>query len=116
MSKTNVNPRPAGFPTCKEKINSKTRLLAATYTFKILNKFGHGTTQKQIQEDYQVKPKQLSVCLTGRKYLGGSDRKAITRNERLQMSQSYPQAQSKYLNISTSFTCLHSPADDKSAR
>ena len=29
----------------KEKTNSSTRLLAATYTFKILNKFGGGVTQ-----------------------------------------------------------------------
>ena len=59
---------------CKEKANSETRLLAATYTFKILSRFGTGTTQKQMQETYLVKAKQLSSCLTGRKYLGSSDR------------------------------------------
>ena len=77
-----LTPNPQASLLCKEKINSATRLLAATYTFKILNKFGPGTTQKQIQEDYLVKPKQLSLCLTGRKYLGGSDRKAITRKRK----------------------------------
>ena len=35
----------------KEKVNSATRLLAATYAFKILTKFGNGMTQRQIQED-----------------------------------------------------------------
>ena len=77
-----LTPDPKASLLCKEKINSTTSLLAATYTFKILNKFRHGTMQKQIQEDYQVKPKQLSLCLTGRKYLGGSDRKAIARKQK----------------------------------
>ena len=58
----------------KEKVNSETRLLAATYAFKILSRFGTGTTQKQMQETYLVKAKQLSSCLTGRKYLGSLDR------------------------------------------
>ena len=66
----------------KEKTNSATCLLAATYSFKILNKFGGGTTQRQIQEEYQVKPKQLALCLTRKKYMGGSDRKAIARKRR----------------------------------
>ena len=58
----------------KEKANSETRLLAVTYAFKILSSFGSGTTQKHMQETYTVKAKQLAACLTGRKYLGGSDR------------------------------------------
>ena len=66
----------------KEKANSPTRLLAASYAFKILNKFGGGATQRQIQEEFQVKPKQLALCLTGKKYMGGSDRKAIARKRR----------------------------------
>ena len=59
----------------KEKPNSPTRLLAATYAYKILNKFGPGTTQRSLQETYQVKAKQLATCITGCKYLGGADRK-----------------------------------------
>ena len=74
-----LTPDPQASLLCKEKSTAPMRLLAVTYTFKILIKFGHGTTQKQIQEDYLVKPKQLSLCLMGRKYLGGSDRKAIAR-------------------------------------
>ena len=66
----------------KEKTNSATRLLAATYSYKVLNKFGGGITQRQIQEEYQVKAKQLALCLTGKKYLGGSERKAIARKRR----------------------------------
>ena len=59
----------------REKPNSPTRLLAATYAYKILNKFGPGTMQRGLQETYQVKAKQLATCITGRKYLGGADRK-----------------------------------------
>ena len=59
----------------KEKPNSPTRLLAATYAYKILNKFGSGTMQRGLQETYQVKAKQLATCITGCKYLGGADRK-----------------------------------------
>ena len=43
----------------REKPNSPTRLLAATYAYKILNRFGSGTTQRGLQETYQVKAKQL---------------------------------------------------------
>ena len=66
----------------KEKANSETRLLAATYAFKILSSFGSGTTQRMMQETYAVKAKQLSLCLTGRKYLGGSDRRARARKRK----------------------------------
>ena len=66
----------------REKANSETRLLAATYAFKILSSFGSGTTQKHIQETYTVKAKQFSACLTGRKYLGGSDRRARARKRK----------------------------------
>ena len=63
----------------KEKINSPTQLLVATYAFKILTRFGNGTTQRKIQESYQVKAKQLAACITGKKYLGGVDQKAIVK-------------------------------------
>ena len=59
----------------KEKINSPTRLLTATYTFKVNNKFSEGTMQWGIQEWFQVKAKQLATCITDRKYMGGTDRK-----------------------------------------
>ena len=36
----------------KEKINSPTQLLVATYTFKILTKFGNRTAQRKVQESY----------------------------------------------------------------
>ena len=60
----------------KENHNSPTRLLAATLAFKILKRFGQGMTQRNMQELYNVRPKQLALCITGRKYLGGTDRRA----------------------------------------
>ena len=74
-----ITPDPEAPLLRKEKINSPTQLLAATYAFKILTKFGNGTTQRKIQESYQVKVKQLAACITGRKYLGGVDQKAIVK-------------------------------------
>ena len=75
-------PDPGASLLKKEKMNSATRLLAATYAFKILTKFGNGTTQRCMQEEYQVRPKQLSLCLTGRKYLGGTEKRAIAKNRK----------------------------------
>ena len=56
----------------KENNNSPTRLLVATLAFHILKRFGQGTTQRNMQELYEVKPKQMALCITGRKYLGGA--------------------------------------------
>ena len=66
----------------KENINSPSRLLAATYAFKIINKFKKGVTQRGLQEKYQVKAKQLAACITGRKYLGGTDKKSVLRKRK----------------------------------
>ena len=54
----------------QEKPNSVTRLLATTVSFKILNRFADSTTQQEQQETYGVRPKQLTLCITGRKYMG----------------------------------------------
>ena len=70
-----ITPDPNAPQFKKEKINSPTRLLVATYSFKIVNAFTDGKTQRGLQERYQVKAKQLAACITGRKYLGGTERK-----------------------------------------
>ena len=70
-----ATPDPDTPPLKNEKINSSTRLLAATYAFKMINTFSDGTTQWGLQERYQVKAKQLATCITGKKYMGGTDRK-----------------------------------------
>ena len=68
-------PSPTANTTRDEQVNSPTRLLAATWAYRISNIFGKGTTQRKIQESYSVQAKQLAACITGRKYLGGADRK-----------------------------------------
>ena len=70
-----ITPSPLSELIKKEKRNSPFRLIAAMLAFKTLNKFTTGTTQRKIQERYDVRPKQLALYLTGRRYLGGSDRK-----------------------------------------
>ena len=69
-------------PTVKslrtEKINSPTQLLAAAWVFRILNRLSSGTTQWRMQEVYGICTKQLAACITGKKYLGGTDRKSKT--------------------------------------
>ena len=59
----------------KEKDNSPTRLLVTTLAYRILCKFGNGTTQQEMQAEYVIRAKQLTACLTGHKYLGGTDQK-----------------------------------------
>ena len=59
----------------EKRINSPTRLLAAAWSFRVLNIYGKGTTQRNMQDQYSVKAKQLAACITGQKYLGGMDRK-----------------------------------------
>ena len=70
-----ITPSPSSELIKKEKSNSPFRLVAATLAFKTLAKFTTGTTQRKIQERYDIRPKQLALYLTGRKYLGGSERK-----------------------------------------
>ena len=71
-----ITPDASSHPIRKEEANSPTHLLAATFAFKIINKFGGGTTQRKMHEVYNVKAKQLATCITGRKYLGGTEKKA----------------------------------------
>ena len=49
----------------KEKPNSLLCLLAATLAFKILNFFGTGVTQRKLQEEFNIKAKQLALCIMG---------------------------------------------------
>ena len=74
-----LTPDPEASLLRREKINSPTWLLVATFTFKILNKFDGGITQQKVQKMYQVRAKQIVACITGRKYFGGVDQKALTK-------------------------------------
>ena len=58
-----------------ENINSPTHLLAATLAYKILKKFRAGTTQKEMQERYRVRPKQLAFLYNWEKIPRGHGQK-----------------------------------------
>ena len=71
-----VTPDAASHHIKKEKANSPTHLLVVTFTFKMINKFGGAMMQRKMQEIYEVKAKQLAICITGHKYLGGVEKRA----------------------------------------
>ena len=64
--KLTMTPNPKAECLQKEKDNSPTRLLAAMLAYKILSKFGNGTTQREMQAKYIIRVK----------HLGGTDQKA----------------------------------------
>ena len=53
---------------------STPHLLAATLAFYIDRSFRKTCTMKEVREHFIVRTKQLSLCITGRKYLDGSER------------------------------------------
>ena len=56
---------PAAETIRKERVNSPTRLLAATLAFKIIQKFADGTTQCSMHEKYSIECKELALNLSG---------------------------------------------------
>ena len=69
-----LNPKEKTF--IKEVHFNSTQLLAATLAFYIDRSFGKSCTMKEVRVHFIVQNKQLSLCITGRKYLSGSKRKA----------------------------------------
>ena len=63
-----------------EHVNGPNRLLAATFAYRILKMFTEGTTQRALHEKCQVKAKQLTLCITRRRYLRGTDQKTRKRH------------------------------------
>ena len=58
--KLTMIPDPTTEAMIHETVNSPTQLLAAILGYKLLKKFGGGTTQREIQEKYGIRPKQLA--------------------------------------------------------
>ena len=65
-----------------EKPNSMMCLLAATFAFKILKKYGESATQRELQLMYQVRPKQLALCIMGHRYWGSADHRVLARKQK----------------------------------
>ena len=74
--KDTMIPRPERDDLHKQPDYSPTRLLAATLAYYIHKHFIQGMTMVELQKRYVVKPKTLALCITGKKYLGGTDMKA----------------------------------------
>ena len=66
----------------RESATSPTRLLAGIVFYQIKKNLGGGCTQRRIlvtSKFISLKPKVVTLCLTGRKYLGGKDSKKGTK-------------------------------------
>ena len=66
----------------KEAHFNSTRLLVAMLAFYLDQSFGKTCTMKEVWEKFIIKLKLLSLCIMGRKYLGGSERKAQLKKKR----------------------------------
>ena len=60
---------------------SPTRLLVATLSYYVHKHFMQGMTMAELQRKYIVWSKPLALCIIGRKYQGGTDRKAQVRKK-----------------------------------
>ena len=49
------------------------KLLAVTLAFYLDRSFGKACKMKDVREHFIVRTKQLSLCIMGRKYVGGSE-------------------------------------------
>ena len=72
----------------KEPKNSSTRLLAAAVYYKLKRRFLNKGTQTEAVSKFNVNGKALGKILTGKRYLGGRDRKMVMK----QKSQPAPTA------------------------
>ena len=84
--KDTITPRENAKELQQEPHYSPTRLLAATMAPIINKNFGRSVMMSELQWQFIVRPKQLSLCITGRKYMGGSDRKAQLKRRHDSMS------------------------------
>ena len=74
-------PRPEEKELYKQPNFLPMRLLAATLAYYIHKQFIQGTTMVELQKKYIVCPKTLTLCITGKKYQGGTNRKAQERRK-----------------------------------
>ena len=72
-------PNPNADSLKRESATSPTLLLAGIVYYQIKKNLGGGCTQIIITSKFGLKPKVVTMCLTGRKYRGGKDTKKGTR-------------------------------------
>ena len=105
-----MTPDPEATLLKQEKINSPTRLLAVTFAFKVLKRFGGGTMQRKVQEMYYVWPKQLAECIRGKSTWEGATERPLkgSANPQGMTGDACPQRsqpQNKAVNTSPSVPC-----------
>ena len=78
-----VLPIPNAACLAHEPRNGPTRILAAAVWLKMSRKYFNKGTAKEACEQFDVRAKQLSRVLTGRKYLGGTQARKRKATEEL---------------------------------
>ena len=89
-------PSPEAETLKREPVSSSTRLLAGIIYFQIKKHLGGGCTQTHVTTKFGLKPKTVALCLMGRKYLGGRDKKSTIK---CKSSEMVPHIKSKDVQI-----------------
>ena len=74
-------PNPMAESLKREPKSSPMRLLAGVVYYQIRKHFGGGCTQMLVVNNFDLKSKNVAVCITGRKYLGSKDKQASTKHK-----------------------------------
>ena len=86
--KITLLPNPDAESLKKEPKFSPTRLLAGVVCYCIQKHFGGGCTQAQVMMKFGLRLKILVLCVTGKKYLGGMDKKAAVKRKAAEKTDS----------------------------
>ena len=62
-----------------EPKSSPTKLLAGVIYYLVCKNFGGGCTQTLVVNNFDLKNKNVALCITGQKYLGGKDKQSGTK-------------------------------------
>ena len=84
----NLLPNSEAIQIRNEPKNNPTRLLAVVTYFKLRRLFLGEGTMRETEERFQVHSKQLSKLLSGKRYLGGKDKKIAPKRRRKSLSSS----------------------------
>ena len=83
-------PNPMEKTFIKETQYNSTRLLAVTLAFYLDRSFSRACTMKDVRKCFIIRSKQLSLCIMGRKYLGGSEGKAQLKRKQKSVPVRWP--------------------------
>ena len=84
----NLLPNSEAIQIRNEPKNNPTRLLVVVTYFKLRRLFLGEGTMRETEERFQVHSKQLSKLLSGKRYLGGKDKKIAPKRRRKSLSSS----------------------------